>query len=439
MAAASASLALAACGGGGDSVKTVAQPNPVLPTEPPVRPEPDCTMEPRPAGCPEPAVTMPLAGLGQAAKGSAVVAIGKPLEGVPFTFSLGGSSSSDNRSVHYTSLVNRKEDIGGIAHDNNNIRYWNTKIPKVVPSGRSGGISYMFDMFYKPRNVAWTDGYAQVQQPLRDEEKIFSLENNGAYTEIKSVESITTQFGEDWDYSVLKANVPSMKDGKKDATLYAEVWTDLPGSSSSDYMVGGWWLLVPNSFVGDYRYGVFARGEQYFTKGASGGSGEFVLPLAGTATYKGAAAGLHTSSEDNIVKVSRLLGKVTINVDFEGTGDRGNLKGRIHDLTLDGNGTTGEIFFNSSGDLLGHNILDSPAASSSGASGREAYNRLFDIGNINGVNYKGRFIGIFTGNRSSDNTKHPSGITGVIGGTATDNSGLFTASFGAKKVEAETQ
>ena len=431
MAAASASLALAACGSGDSNVQApqTQQRTPPVSTDP----DPDPTPDP-PAGPP-----MVLADLSPSATGSAAVAIAKPLEAVPFTFSMTGSSSSDNRSVHYTSLVNRKEDLGA-TEKNREARYWNTKIPKVVPSRSSGDIGYMFDMFYMPRNVAWSYGRDQIQQPLRDEEKIFSLEGNDAFTSIERVESITTQFGEDWDYSILKASVPSMKDGEKDATLYAEVWTDLPGSSSSDYMVGGWWLLVPNSLVGnsavgDYRYGVFARGEQYFTKGASGGSGEFVLPLTGTATYKGAAAGLHTSSENNIVKVSRLLGKVTIDMDFEGTGDRGNLKGRIHDLTLDGNGATGEIFFNSSGDLLGHNILDSPGASSNPASGRETFNRLLDIGNINGINYKGRFIGTFTGNRSSDNTKHPSGITGVIGGTATDNSGLFTASFGAKKVE----
>ena len=422
---AAASLALAACGGGDSTVQAPQTQQRI----PPISTDPEPTPDP-PAGPP-----MPLADLSPSAQGSAAVAIGKPLEGVPFVFHLSGSSSSDNREIHYTSLVNRKEDVGGITTDDLNLRYNDTKVPKVVPSVSSGDVSYMFDMFYKPRNGVWSYAYAQIHQALRDEDKIFSLEDNEAYTEVKGIETIAAQFGEDWNYSILKADVPNMKGGEKDATLYAEVWTDLSGSSSSDYMVGGWWLLVPNNLVGDYRYGVFARGEQYFTKGASGGSSAFVLPLTGTATYKGAAAGLHTSSGDNIVKVSRLLGKVTIDVDFEGTGDRGNLKGKIHDLTLDGNGATGEIIFNTSGDNLGHNILDSPAGVSTAPGGREAYNKLFDIGNINGVNYKGRFVGVFTGARSSDNTKQPSGITGVIGGTATDNSGLFTASFGAKKVE----
>ena len=431
---AAASLALAACGGGDSTVQAPqTQPTP-----------PDCTAVPRPDGCPvvdppPPAgLPMPLAGLSPSAQGSAAVAIAKPLEGVPFRFSLTGSelSNLNNRTMHYTSLLQRREDLGGI-DDAYEVRFYNTKIPKVVPSENSGGISYMFDMFTRPQNSEkWSFSYAQLQQDIRDQEKIFSLGDNSAFTSVARVQSIATQFGEGWDYSILKANVPNMKDGEKDATLYTELWTDY-GNDNEDYMVGGWWLIVPNSLVGDYnyRYGVFARGHKPFTKGVAGGSSAAFSPLTGTATYKGAAAGLHSSSENNIVKVSRLLGKVTINVDFEGTGDRGNLKGRIHDLTLDGNRATGEIIFNTSGDNLGHNIVDSQPASSTTTAGRASYRELLDLGNINGVNYKGRFVGVFTGARSSDNTKQPSGITGVIGGTATDNSGLFTASFGAKKVE----
>ena len=118
------------------------------------------------------------------------------------------------------------------------------------------------------------------------------------------------------------------------------MWTNY-GSSSSDYLVGGFWLLTPGQWsnTDSYRFSAFARGNKLFGEASyERGVDE---ALEETATYEGPAAGLHVSTVDGVTKISRLLGKVTMTADFdEGPNapnlNRGSLGGKIHDLTLDG-------------------------------------------------------------------------------------------------------
>ena len=418
---AAASLALAACGGS-DSVKTVAQPAPVRLPGTPVRPEPDCTMKPRPAGCPTP---KPFEGLGEVAKGVAATALREVADThkVQISGPTGTSHPRPGRlAIQGLQLRASKSSVSG----NSVVDSIDTKIANVTPGKSGGNIAYSFGLYTPEERTnlnAFSVGAAQVAtNPFLEENKIFSLKDNDAFTSVERIESIASQFGEGWDYSVLKASVPSVKDGDKDATLYAELWTDRGSASATDadYMVGGWWLLVPDSPAGDYRFGVLAKAEKYYPRSP----GTVKKEVTGTATYKGTAAGLHTSSENGM---ERLLGKVTLNADFGDATAWGTMKGTIDDLTLDGDSVDGQIllpsatFFN-----VSWHIRPIEATNAS-------LNPKSDIGNIRGINYRGDWAGTFQGDSSG--TDQPTGLVGVVGGSGGGNS--FVASFGAKKVEDE--
>ena len=308
------------------------------------------------------------------------------------------------------------------------INYLDTKMPKVTPSGSGDNIAYSFGLYtpqYSSSTLATIRGRNQfATDPFPVGNEIFSLKDNAAYTSVKRVESIATQFGEGWDYSILKASVPSVKDGDKDSTLYAELWTDVASAGENDYMVGGWWLLAPNNPTGDYRFGTFARAENYYPRS---GTGSIKADVTGSATYKGNAAGLHTSSDNGMVSIQRLLGKVTLTAEFGDATARGTIEGRIDSLTLDGESATGEILLPEA--TLGSLIADFqvPVTTANQLSIKT------NIGNIKGINYRGDWFGTFQGDSSG--MDQPTGIIGVVGGSGGSNS--FVASFGAKKVEDE--
>ena len=304
-----------------------------------------------------------------------------------------------------------------------------TKLPKIVPSGSAGNITYSFGL-YTPKFV---DGQSIVDGPLTQirnqpfEHEIFSLEDKDAFTAVENVSSIATSLGEKWDYSILQASVPSVKDGAKDATLYAELWTDYASAGKSDYMVGGWWLLVPDNPAGDYRFGAFAKGENLYARWDPM-TGQVKPAVTGEATYKGPAAGLFVSSENGMVSIQRLLGKVTLTADFQTTSEPGTIEGEIHSLTLDGESARGEILLPKA--TLTTNSINSLRFPLSTVSD---LNKKGNIGNINSINYQGDWAGTTLGDSSG--TDQPTGIVGVVGGSGGGNS--FVASFGAKKVEDE--
>ena len=423
-----ASLALAACGGG-DSVKTIAQPAPVRSPEPPVRPEPDCTMEPRPAGCPA-VVPMPLAGLSQAAKGGAARALVEASETNPMALTGRPDGSDLPHNQVASHLIQYRNNYLGNAIARGNIDdFTDTKYPRATPSGSAGDISYMFKLYHlhaKEKDGSHSASFATGMNQFsltccQDAEKIFSLSGENAFTSVKNIPSIASQLGEGWDYTILQASVPSVKDGDKDSTLYAEIWTDYASVGKNDYMVGGWWLLAPSNPDGDYRFGAFARGEKYYSRT---NTGTVKAAVTGGATYKGNAAGLHTSSENGTVSIQRLLGKVTLTADFGTTAASGTIKGKINNLTLDGESTTGQI-------LLPEITFAVPWDSRPIRGTNDKINPKVDLGNIKGVNHKGMWVTGSIGDSSG--TDQPTGFTGVVGGSGGGNS--FVASFGAKKVE----
>ena len=368
---------------------------------------------------------MPLDGLGDAPKLAAAIAIKE----VGDTLKVQLAHTPDDTSQPATARLaiqglllrmSRTKEVG-----NSDYNLSETRIAEVNPRGSGDNIAYSFGL-YTPKplvggsSTAFTTGLRQiVSNPF--EHKIFSLESNEDFTSVKRVESIASQLGGGYDYSILKASVPSVKDDAKDSTLYAELWTDYASAGENDYMVGGWWLLAPNNPAGDYRFGAIAKGEKHYPLT---GQGPIKPAVTGKATYKGPVAGLHTSSEDGI---QRLLGKVTLNADFQTTAERGTIGGRINSLTLDGESATGEILLHEVTFNQYTSDFRSPLQTTS------TLNKKTDLGNIKGINYRGDWAGIFLGDPSG--TDQPTGIVGVVGGSGGGNS--FVASFGAKKVEDE--
>ena len=432
-----ASLSLAACGGGaGDS--TVTAPAPA--TQTPPDETPDCTAVPRPAGCPDPeprkpVVPLPLDGLGGGPKTAAAVALREVADATKVQLTAPKQPRHPNYSqsvlpydklsiqgVQFRTGANSPSALGrNFGND--------TKLPKIVPSGSAGNITYSFGL-YTPKVVAGeaiVDTFlGQIRnQPF--EHKIFALENNAAFTSVKQIESIAKQLGKGWDYSILHAaSVPSVKDGAKDSKLYAELWTDYASAGENDYMVGGWWLLVPDNPAGDYRFGALARGENLYARW-NPITGQVKPAVTGEATYKGPAAGLFVSSENSMVSIQRLLGKVTLTADFGNASDRGTIGGRIDDLTRDGDSVRGQILLPKATLTNSMNSLRFPLSTASDL------NKKSNIGNIEGINYQGDWVGTTLGDSSG--TDQPTGIVGVVGGSGGGNS--FVASFGAKKVEDE--
>ena len=419
-----ASLSLAACGGGDSTVQTA----PVTRIPPDNQdPDPDCTAVPRPAGCPdrEPVVPMPLDGLGDSFKTGAAVALREVADTtkVHLTGEYGGDHPrSGGLAVHGLQIrlpLDKEEGVND---------FTDTKVAKVVPNASAGSMSYSFGLYTPADDLAdgtvrsvFSTGNEQIStDPFSVKHKIFSIEDKDAFTKI---ESIASQFGEGWDYSILKASVPSIKDGEKDSTLYAELWTDRASTSANDYMVGGWWLLAPNNPAGDYRFGTLAQVKNYYIRS---GTGSIKSTVEGPATYKGHAAGLHVSSENGMVSIQRLLGKVTLNADFGNSTDAGTISGAIDDLTLDGVSVDGQLL-----------LLKAPYGDGSIMSSLRPIKSLVNLlnpkssaGNIKGTNYYGDWAGTFQGDSSG--TDQPTGIVGVVGGSGGGNS--FVASFGAKKV-----
>ena len=369
---------------------------------------------------------MPLDGLGDAPKLAAAIAIKE----VGDTLKVQLAHTPDDTSQPATARLaiqglllrmSRTKEVG-----NSDYNLSETRIAEVNPRGSGDNIAYSFGL-YTPKplvggsSTAFTTGLRQiVSNPF--EHKIFSLESNEDFTSVKRVESIATQFGTDWDYSILKASVPSVKDGAKDSTLYAELWTDYASAGKSDYMVGGWWLLAPNNPAGDYRFGALAKGENYNPRDSF--LGAVKREVTGEATYKGNAAGLHVSSENGMVSIQRLLGKVTLTADFEDSANWGSIEGEINNLSLNGKNVPGQLLLPKS--TFNWDIRPILADD-------ENLNPKSNIGNIDGINYMGDWAGNFLGNPSG--LDQPTGIVGVVGGSGGGNS--FVASFGAKKVENE--
>ena len=263
--------------------------------------------------------------------------------------------------------------------------------------------------------------------------KLFSIGKDD-YGEdgMKTIKTIASQFAkvnefvssDDFSYRTLNVSVDTDNDNDKDAMVHAELWT----TGGTDYLLGGVWLLKPHDpgnpnapgDINDYYVGAFAQGDVAY--------GAVTNPLTGRVTYTGAAVGLHTSSgEGGMVKVSRLLGNVTLMADFETTTARGSIEGSIRDLTLDGKETAGTIILPKATLLSGATIRPVSGTNDVPVEG--------SLGNIDNINYRGTWLGSFHGTKPGTvtATSYPTGVAGVVSGKATSGSNRFVASFGASK------
>ena len=373
---------------------------------------------------------MPLAGLGPAAKALAANSVSMAGHSRPLTLQ---ANEDDKGAQQHTKWISRDRTREGriVLHRGPDTRV--ALLKKV--SGDASDPDYQFEL--------WTSGYIsspgstllndylnrELGSPINIDGQLVSYKffSVGMDTTGDKIQYEKTKldlgFGDDWDSSLLKAEVNSKKDGDKDAMLHAEVWSSYP-SGQSDYLAGGVWLMVPNDLGADaYHSGAFAHGNMAY--GDMGGA------VQGKATYKGVALGLHTAANGDSLTVSRLTGKVTLDVDFGTTADtpehtRALINGRINSLALDGESVSGQIIL-PQGSSFGSSDIR-PLTSANGRSAAINHN----LGNIKGINYQGSWGGVFTG--PSAGNAQPTGIAGTVGGSGGSNS--FVASFGAKKEEA---
>ena len=385
---------------------------------PPV--EPDCTATPRPPACPpitppEPTVPVPFAALGSLETSYAVAAIKNAKLGIeedPLYYEVG------EEVLQITALKHLKSDVTVQVAGSDLFTGNMTKLARVE---HTGNVDWRFEL-WNPGALTAGTGHLKIRltEALGSSGtmvKIFGVEND----DWTSKRPITFGFSEPYNkamknYQILTAEVDTDNNNIDDAILYTELWTNYPsGGNAGDthYMSGGIWLLVPDdeSEYEAYDFGAFVR-SNYYTQT---NSNYLIYKSAeGTAQYKGSAAGLYVSSENNGLKISRLLGKVTIDADFMTTAKRGSLEGKIHDLTLDGKQVLGEL-------LLNRDLDNLPTST-------------YGIGNVNGVNFTG-IIDYTTldGTSKESSTK---ALMGTIGGRG-ENGDTVVGTWGAYKVEEE--
>ena len=252
-----------------------------------------------------------------------------------------------------------------------------------------------------------------------------SSTGNNAYTEIGTL-PLKDHLGlkaddmmfDKWSYKILSGKSKLLPSGEtEDGRFYAEVW-DNYGVSTTDYMVGGVWLLMPEGGGGTDRTKFAAFAQTNSSYGKTTGNG-VKFAVEGKATYNGLAAGFYL---DDMNKVHRLLGKVTMNADFGGALEGGTLGGFINGITLNGEGDKGALV------LLPQAIQGSAQVISAPRTNKDA----IVAGSINGVPMTGDWSALFTGPASPADDAKPTGVIGTASGYSVDEKHTFAVSFGAK-------
>ena len=241
--------------------------------------------------------------------------------------------------------------------------------------------------------------------------KAFSF-NQNSYT----ATNLDLGLGDKFDAKILKAELDTDNNGPNDAKLHVEVVTDYASDNKTDWLAYGLWIQTPKEQTlkyNDYELGTFAIQNNIY------GNGTVPNELTGTVTYKGGMLGLHTSLENNEVKLSRFTGKATFTANFGDARTLGNYSFEINELKLDGQSVSGQIAAPTV-PFVAQGILDAGLGSSTI--------------NINGIKYMGRMLFVYTGPKT-DNTTPPTGSTGQIKGTSEDGTKSFVTAYGAKKDE----
>ena len=176
----------------------------------------------------------------------------------------------------------------------------------------------------------------------------------------------------------------------------------------TDYLAGGVWLFVPDNATSanDVVFGAFADGNDPFRQSN-------LVALQGTARYVGGATGVYTDRSSNWA--GYWDGNVTLDADFGGRSDLGSIGGSVTGIEADGELASGSL------SLGAANIGSSNSGFFEGRLG----------GNVNGIDFTGRWGGQFFGNNEPDGK--PGSVAGTAGGTSQDGIVSFVGAFGAHK------
>ncbi len=180
--------------------------------------------------------------------------------------------------------------------------------------------------------------------------------------------------------------------------------------NDTDYLSGGVWLVVPTNTrnADGYTFGVFGDGNDPFMQAN-------LMPLTGSATYRGNAVGVYAEKTATTTALGEFEGDVALTANFGGASDLGTISGAITNFVVDGEPDTGRL-------NLGTAAIGSQ-------------NSGFFEGAVTGADsertYVGNWGGQFFGNGESDG--RPGSVGGTFGGNSTDDAVNFVGVFGAYK------
>ena len=102
----------------------------------------------------------------------------------------------------------------------------------------------------------------------------------------------------------------------------------LSDDANLSYLAFGYWMQedMPGTKADETAVGVFAEGRSPYRYS------EHLQQLAGTASYKGPAAGLYSRIAKGGAMTESFRGKVTLTADFGTADDLGTLSGQVHDI-----------------------------------------------------------------------------------------------------------
>ena len=320
-----ASLALAGCGGGDSTVQTQQPAAPVR--QPPVQPvQPDCSLSPKPAGCPEPpaprvvtrVVTRTVTPVAKFDGFSVTetVNLARVVKDSAGSSPLFGSGNSAEASIFHARQPLKK-----------------TTIPNIRPSVEAGKVIYAVD-FHKVDTTTAGGVYSFFTNGIVVYPKAFSF-NQNSYR----ATAFDVGLGEKFDVKILKAEVDSSgSNGANNAKLHVALASDYSSENTSDWMTWGYWMQAPTRAtlnLSDYDMGTFAiHGTKY---------GALENALTGTVTYKGSMLGLHSSTKNGEAKLSSLTAKVTMDFIFGDASTLGSYNFLVNEFKLDNASINGQI------------------------------------------------------------------------------------------------
>lgn len=178
----------------------------------------------------------------------------------------------------------------------------------------------------------------------------------------------------------------------------------------TDYLSGGIWLFVPDNATSadDYVFGAFADGSDPFEQ-------VNIMPLTGTATYEGAAAGVYSEKTTTTTDIGYFDADVELTANFGGGSDLGTISGSITNIEVDDEPHAATL------NLGTANI----------GSQNSGFFRGAVTGSDNTRSYTGNWGGQFFGNGESDG--RPGSVARTFGGSSTDDAVNFVGAFGAHK------